>query len=117
MSLPPRNDVAGKTFRKYCGASFVEPEEAADAGGKVRAIIHRIRRLETAHAPDEQASAAVQAILASRRKRLGADYQEIEYPPGSFDGCRTVADRMQRARQLRLEREKREAATRNREPE
>ena len=105
-----------RRFRKYCGAGFVESEEAADAGGMVRAIIHRIRRLETAHAPDEQESAAVQAILATRRKRLGADYKEIEYPPGSFDGCHTMADRIRRVRQLRLEREKRED-TRNREPE
>ena len=56
----------------YCGSGFVESEEAADARGKVRVIIHRIRRLEIAHTPDEQASAAVQAILAARRKRLGA---------------------------------------------
>jgi hypothetical protein len=46
----------------------------------------------------------------------GADYKEIEYPPGSFDGCNTMPDSIRRARQLRMEHEKREAATRNREP-
>ena len=58
------------------------------------AIIHRIRGLETVHAPDERVSVAVEAIRTARRKRLGADYKEIEYPPGSFDGCHTRAARL-----------------------
>ena len=82
----------------------------------MKAIVSRLRRLEIALGPEEQASAAVQAILAARRKRLGADYKDIEYPRGSFDGCRTTADYIRSARQSRMEREEREA-TRNREPE
>ena len=43
-------------------------------------------------------------------------YKEFEYPPGSFDGCHTAAEYIRRARQLRMEREEREAA-RNPAPE
>ena len=82
----------------------------------MRAIINRIRRLEIAAAPNERACAAAEAIRAARRKRLGADYRDIEYPLGSFDGCRTTADYIRRAGRLRMEREEREAP-RNPEPE
>jgi hypothetical protein len=58
----------------------------------VKALVNRLRRLETAHAPDERVSAAVEAIRAARRKRLGADYKELEHPPGAFDGCHNMAD-------------------------
>ena len=51
----------------------------------MRAIIRRLRRPEMAAAPNEKICAAAEAIREARRKRLGADYQEIEYPLGSFD--------------------------------
>jgi hypothetical protein len=75
----------------------------------MRAIIDRLRRLENAAAPADQERAAVEAILAARR-RLGADYVEpIPFPPESYAGCRTVADRILRARKLRMERQAVEA--------
>ena len=78
-------------------------------------IISRLRRLEIATLPNPQTCAAAEAIRATRRKRLGADYQEIVYPPGSYDGCHTMAECIRRARHLRMEREKRESRT-NTEP-
>ncbi len=72
----------------------------------MRAIISRIRRLENAAAPAERERAAVEAILAARRRRLGADYVEpIPFPPESYAGCRTIANRMLRTRKLRIERQ------------
>ena len=58
----------------------------------MKAIVNRLRRLEIATAPNERACAAAEAIRTARRKRLGADYQEIVYPPGSYEGCPTSAD-------------------------
>ena len=67
----------------------------------MRAIISRIRRLENAAAPAAWERAAVEAILAARRRRLGADYVEpIPFPPESYAGCRTSAHRILRTRQL-----------------
>jgi hypothetical protein len=75
----------------------------------MKAIIHRLRRLENAAAPDkwEQINRAIaERIREARRRRLGADYVEpIPFPPGSFDGCRTMADHIIRARCLHMERE------------
>jgi hypothetical protein len=71
----------------------------------MRTIINRIRRLENAVAPDERAQAMAEAIQAARRRRLGADYVEpISFPPESYAGCRTIADRILRTRQLLMER-------------
>jgi hypothetical protein len=67
----------------------------------MKAIIRRLRRLENAAAPAERERAAVETILAARRRRLGASYEPPSFPPESFAGCRTVADRILRARQLR----------------
>jgi hypothetical protein len=54
----------------------------------------------------ERESAVVEAILESRRRR---GCEPIEpYPPGSFAGCYTVADRILRARQLSMERMERD---------
>jgi hypothetical protein len=41
-----------------------------------------------------------QPILAARHRRLGADGKPPEFPQGSFDECRTIADRISRSRQL-----------------
>ena len=69
----------------------------------MRAIIRRLRRLEEAVAPEEQDNLIVQAILEARRRRLGADYEPTTFPPESYAGCRTVADRILRSRWLRME--------------
>jgi hypothetical protein len=67
----------------------------------MRAIVNRLRRLEHAASPDEREHAMVEAILTARRNRLGADYVEpIRFPPESYAGCRTIADRILRTRQL-----------------
>ena len=67
----------------------------------MRAIFNRLRRLEQAAVPDERAHAAAEAILEARRHRLGADYVEpIPFPPESYAGCRSMADRIIRTREL-----------------
>ncbi len=71
----------------------------------MRAIINRLRRLENATVPVERERAAVEAILAARRRRLGASYEPLSFPPESYAGCRTVADRILRTRKLRMERQ------------
>jgi hypothetical protein len=48
---------------------------------------------------------AVEAILAARRRRLGASYEPLSFSPESYAGCRTVADHILRARKLRMERQ------------
>jgi hypothetical protein len=68
----------------------------------MKAIFNRLRRLENAAAPAERERAAVEAILENRR-RLGADYEPIDFPPGWFAQCRSTADRILRARQFRME--------------
>ena len=70
----------------------------------MRAIVNRLRRLENASAPAERERAAVEAILEARRRRLGADYVPMTFPPESYAGCRTVADRILRQRQLSMAR-------------
>jgi hypothetical protein len=67
----------------------------------MKAIISRLRRLENAAAPAERERAAVEAIMAARRRRMGASYEPPSFPLESFAGCRTVADRILHARQLR----------------
>jgi hypothetical protein len=66
----------------------------------MRAIISRIRRLENAAAPAQRERAAVEAILEARRRRLGAGYEPLSFPPETYAGCRTSADRILRTRQL-----------------
>jgi len=70
----------------------------------MKAILNRLRRLENANAPADRELAAVEAILEARRRRLGPDYEPVAFPPGSFDGCRTMAERIVRARMLLMER-------------
>lgn len=71
----------------------------------MRAIVNRLHRLENAVAPADRERAVFEAILAARRRRLGADYQPVSFPPESFAGCRTVADRILRTRQLLMARQ------------
>jgi hypothetical protein len=66
----------------------------------MKAIFNRLRRLENAVAPAERERAAAEAILEARRRRLEADYEPITFPPDWFAGYRTLADRINRARQL-----------------
>ena len=87
-------------------------------------IAKRLRRLENSRATmdreEEKDGAMYEAIEANRRRRLGADYKPLEpLPPGSFDGCRTIADQFLRVRKLREEREgaQREAQPPKSEPE
>ena len=70
----------------------------------MRAIINRLRRLENATAPAGRERAAVEAILAARRRRLRASYEPLSFPPESYAGCCTVADRILRTRKLTMER-------------
>jgi hypothetical protein len=71
----------------------------------------RLRRLENTAVPAQREQAAVEAINAARRRRLGADYAEpIPFPPGSFDDCPTRAERINRIGKLRRERETATAA-------
>jgi hypothetical protein len=37
-----------------------------------------------------------------RRQRLGSDCEPIAFPTNSFAGCRTIADRILRARKLQM---------------
>jgi hypothetical protein len=69
----------------------------------MKAILKRLRRLETVAAPDEKERATVEAILEARRQRLGSNYEPIAFPPNSFAGCRTIADRILHARKLSIE--------------
>jgi hypothetical protein len=75
----------------------------------MRAIINRLRRLEKAAAPDKwgQISQAIaERIRDARRRRLGEDYVEpIPFPPEIYAGCRTIAERIVRARTYLMERE------------
>ena len=68
-----------------------------------------MRRLENTAAPAGRERAAVEAILAARRRRLGASYEPLSFPPESYAGCRTVADRIFRTREFRMERQAAEA--------
>ena len=63
----------------------------------MKAIIHRLRRLE-GMAASEEMNAAAEAILEARRRRLGADYKPTVYPAGWFDGCCGDAEHIIRAR-------------------
>ena len=47
----------------------------------MKAIIHRLRRLENVSAPVERELAAAAAILEARRRRLGSDYKPTTFPP------------------------------------
>ncbi len=67
----------------------------------MKAILNRLRRLENAHTPADRDRTLLEAILEARRRRLGP-----ESPPGSFDGCRTMAERIVRARALLMERQR-----------
>ena len=60
-------------------------------------------RLENTTAPAGQERAGVEAILAARRLRFGASYEPLTFPPESYAGCRTVADRSLRSRKLTME--------------
>ena len=70
----------------------------------MKAFINRLRKLEDAAVPQVREQAQVEAILEARRRRLGANYEAPSFPEGSFAGCRTVADRILRARQLSMAR-------------
>jgi hypothetical protein len=66
-------------------------------------MLNRIRRLENTCVPGERERATVEAILAAGRRRLGADHEPIAFPPESYAGCRSIADRILRTRQLMRE--------------
>jgi hypothetical protein len=61
----------------------------------------------------EPERAAVEAILEARRRRLGADYEPITFSSDWFAACRTLADRINRARHLRRERLSRRESNEN----
>lgn len=75
----------------------------------MKAIHHRLRRLETrVHRVHrvEQGPSVADRILERRKRRLGPDYRPSpEFPAECYEGCKTIADRMIRTRQLRLKQE------------
>lgn len=80
----------------------------------MKAILNRLRRLETVTRPTERAErerSAAEMIMESRRPRLGADYKEIDFPPGWFANCRDTAERILRARQYRVSQQAPDART------
>jgi hypothetical protein len=62
----------------------------------VKAIFGRLRRLERITTPDRREQAAAEAILENRRRRLGSDYEPIEYPTDWFAGCHGAAGTRER---------------------
>ena len=71
----------------------------------MKAIERRLRQLEHVPSPQEsEAEKTASAILAERGIKPS--------PPGSYSGCRTIADHILRARELSQERERLESATR-----
>jgi|ERR1700733_2728662 hypothetical protein len=78
----------------------------------MKAIVHRLRRLENAAAPAERERAAAEAILEARRRRLGADYDPIRFPAERYAGFRTIAGHIVRGRELRMEQQAGEASRR-----
>jgi hypothetical protein len=72
----------------------------------MRAIIQRLRRLEKAAAPGKWElinHAIAERIMEARRRRLGPDYKPTSFPPEIYAGCRTIAERIIRAREFRME--------------
>jgi len=67
----------------------------------MKANVSRLRQLENAAAPAQRERAAAAAILENMR-RLGYN-EPIRFPPESYEGCRTCADRMLRSYQLLME--------------
>jgi hypothetical protein len=77
----------------------------------MKAIHSRLCRLERAIAPAERERAAVEAIHEARRRRLGANYEPVGFRPESYADCRSTADVILRARQLRIESEQKRTLT------
>ena len=82
----------------------------------MRTIINRLRRLENVAAPAERARTAAQAIMDARRRRLGADYKPTGLSPEIYAGCRTSAERINRARELLMARKAMETMHRGQGP-
>lgn len=53
--------------------------------------------------PDERDFEIALAIREARKRWLGEAYRETKWPPGAFDGCRTIGERIRRARFLKRE--------------
>jgi hypothetical protein len=54
--------------------------------------------------------------MDARRRRLGADYKPTGLSPEIYAGCRTSADRINRARELLMSRQATEATHRDQGP-
>lgn len=63
----------------------------------MKAILHRLRRLEHLAAPNERELAAAEMIREAMRRCLGAEYKPIVYPPDWFVGYRGDAELINRA--------------------
>jgi hypothetical protein len=59
----------------------------------MKAIFHRLRRLENTAAPAAREQANAEMILENMR-RSGTDYKRPGYPPDWFVRCRGTADHM-----------------------
>jgi hypothetical protein len=73
----------------------------------MKEIVRRLRQLEQDHVPLDRDRAIAAAIRASRRQRLGPDYEgPPHFPPESYAGYTTIADRIVRCRQLLMKRDR-----------
>ncbi len=66
----------------------------------MRTIINRFRQLENTVPPDERHKPWLKRSWQLGDSRLGASCEPLGFPPASYVGCRTIADRMLRTRQL-----------------
>ena len=69
----------------------------------MKAFMSRLRKLENGAVALAREQAQVEAILAARRRRMGASYEAPSFPAGSFAGCRSQAERIMVARKLSME--------------
>lgn len=70
----------------------------------MKAIIRRLRRLEDVTPSVEAGQTTADLIKARRRRRLEASGQpDKDLPLVDYTRCRTIADRILRSRQARME--------------
>ena len=70
----------------------------------MKTILTRLRRLEKVTAPLERGREIVEAIRASRRRRMEADGERYEEPiQVDLKGCYSIGERITRARRAKME--------------
>ena len=76
----------------------------------MRAITKRLARLENVAASIDHGPTMAESILAARRRRGVPDEPRL---PVDYTGCRTIADRILRARKASMEYQLRQGQGRN----